>query len=215
MGSPSTRLSQPADTVAGVSFSVLVVRHGQSEWNADGRWQGQSESPLSELGRAQARAATAAVGAVDAIVASDLERAATTAAIIAEGTGIGPVLTDHRLRERHAGSFEGLTRDEIEAAHPGHLASGRRPPGWESDASVQERVLAALDDLAVRTPDGEVLVVAHGGVIYALESHFGLDHERIANLAGRWFRHDHDGWALGDRTTLLPDDAVVEIPDIL
>src|SRR5918996_2805211 len=112
---------------------VLLVRHGQSEWNADGRWQGQADPPLSDHGRLQAREAARAVGAVDAIWASDLQRAAETAAIIADGVGVGPVTVDPDLRERDAGEFSGRTREEIEERFPGYLADGRRPPGWESD----------------------------------------------------------------------------------
>ena len=112
---------------------ILVVRHGQSEWNADGRWQGQENPPLTELGRHQARHAARAVGAVDAIYASPLDRAATTAHLVAEETGIGPVVLLPGLMERHAGVWQGLTRRQIEEAFPGYLDAGRRPPGWEDD----------------------------------------------------------------------------------
>src|SRR5438270_7968282 len=128
---------------------VLLVRHGQSEWNALGRWQGQADPPLSDLGRDQARAAARALGAVDAVFASDLQRATETAHIIAGALGIGPVLIDERLRERDAGEWSGLTRDEIHERYPGYLPDDRhrtfapdpdgeprRPPGWESDEAL-------------------------------------------------------------------------------
>ena len=194
---------------------VLITRHGQSEWNALGRWQGQADPPLSELGVAQARAAGAGVGAVDAVVASDLERAAATAHIIAEAIGVGPVLLDPRLRERQAGEFQGLTRAEIEEQFPGYLAEERWPPGWETDESLLVRALEALDEIAGRTGHGDVLVIAHAGIIYALERHLGLPHERIPNLWGRWFAHDGDTWSLGERMPLIGDDVAVEIPDVL
>ena len=79
---------------------ILLVRHGQSEWNADGRWQGQENPPLTELGLAQAAQAAKAVGAVDGIYASPLERAAITAAVVAEEVGVGPVMTLPDLMER-------------------------------------------------------------------------------------------------------------------
>src|SRR4029450_8816363 len=104
---------------------ALLVRHGQSEWNAENRWQGQADASLSDLGRRQAHEAAKALGAVDAGGASDLERAAETAAIISADLGVGPVVLDPDLRERDAGEDSGLTRDEIERGFPGRLA-GRR-----------------------------------------------------------------------------------------
>ncbi len=125
---------------------LLVIRHGQSEWNADGRWQGQENPPLTELGRQQARSAARAVGAIDALFASPLDRAATTAAILSEELGVGPVVTLDGLMERNAGEWQGLTRDDIEEAYPGYLDSGRRPPGWEPDDEQKVwEVLRLLD----------------------------------------------------------------------
>jgi probable phosphoglycerate mutase len=165
---------------------VLLVRHGQSEWNAAGRWQGQADSALSDLGRRQAREAAEAVGAVDAVWASDLLRAAETAAIIAEHIGVGPVVVDADLRERDAGEFSGLTRVEIEERFPGYLAEHRRPPGWEADEHLLARALRALHRIGCEVPGGDVLVVTHGGLVYALEGHLGFDHARLANVEGRW-----------------------------
>ena len=113
-------------------LDLLLARHGQSEWNAAGRWQGQADPPLSDLGRAQARAAGRQAGSFDAIFASDLERALHTATIISEALGVSPVVVDPRLKERDAGEFSGLTRDEIEERFPGALAARRWPPGWGS-----------------------------------------------------------------------------------
>src|SRR5690606_3013114 len=113
------------------------------EWNAAGRWQGQADPPLSELGRRQARAAGATVGAVDAVVASPLERAHHTAVAISESVGVGPVLVLPDLMERHAGEWQGLTRAQIDEQYPGYLADRgehrRRPPGWEDDDVLLER----------------------------------------------------------------------------
>ena len=102
---------------------VLLIRHGQSEWNADGRWQGQADPPLTDLGRHQALHAARNLGTVDAIVASDLQRASETALIIAEALGVGPVVLEPGLRERDAGEWSGLTRAEIERDWPGYLDS--------------------------------------------------------------------------------------------
>jgi broad specificity phosphatase PhoE len=187
---------------------ILVVRHGQSEWNADGRWQGQENPPLTQLGRDQAREAAGAIGAVEAVYASPLDRATTTAVIVAEQLGIGPVMMSPGLMERHAGEWQGLTRDQIEQAFPGYLDAGTRPPGWEDDDEVEARVLAALSDIADRHPEGEVLAVAHAGVIYAIERITGAPWERLANLGGRWVERTPDGWKVGDRVHLLAEETV-------
>jgi broad specificity phosphatase PhoE len=196
---------------------ILIVRHGQSEWNAQGRWQGQENPPLTDLGRRQARDAARAVGAVDAVYASPLDRASTTAELIAEENGIGPVTLLPGLMERHAGSWQGLTRDEIDQDYPGYLASGRRPPGWEDDREVECRVIGALASIADAHPGGHVLAVAHAGVIFAIENLLGASWERLANLGGRWVERSGDGsvpadWTIGDRVHLLVSET---IPDQL
>ena len=201
---------------------VLLVRHGQSEWNAVGRWQGQADPPLSDVGRAQARAAAHSLGALDAIFASDLQRATETAAIIAAELGVGPVVVDADLRERDAGEWSGLTRAEIEERYPGYLdttpsfAAGapRRPPGWEPDDSVLERALRALGTIGDAVDGGDVLAVTHGGLIYVVEGHLGQDRiERLANGAGRWVVVDGDRLTLGDRVLLVDEDeAPVTVP---
>jgi len=198
---------------------LLVARHGQSEWNAVGRWQGRADPPLSEIGLAQARAAGSTIGAVDAVLASPLERALVTATMISDSIGVGPVMVEPRLQERHAGEFQGLTRADIEQQFPGYLDSGKRPPGWEPDHEVVDRALGALDSIAEMVGDNsepaEVLAVAHAGIIYALESHFGESFVRIENLSGRWFIHDSGRWSLGERISLIPEGVVITEADSL
>ena len=188
--------------------SLLLVRHGQSVWNADGRWQGQENPPLTDLGRDQARRASHGVGAVDAIYCSPLDRAATTAMIIAEQIGMGPILILPGLMERHAGEWQGLTRDEIEEQYPGYLDAGTRPPSWEDDDEVEARVMAALDEIAEQHPDGHVLAVAHAGVIFAVERIIGAEWERLANLGGRWLEHANGSWTIGNRVHLLISETI-------
>ena len=194
---------------------LLLVRHGQSEWNADGRWQGQADPPLSDLGRRQALAAGAAIGAVDAVVASPLERAFLTASAISESVGVGPVLVDADLMERHAGDWQGLNRAQIDEQYPGYLDDQgdhrRRPPGWEHDDVLLQRVLRAIDRIATDLAGADdVVVVTHGGVIYAVERHLGAGFERIPNLGARWVAIGEGGrLSLGERLLLIDPDEVL------
>ena len=198
-------------TDAGEPTRVLVVRHGQSEWNALGRWQGQADPPLSDLGRRQAHEAARALGTVDAVWSSDLQRAVGTATIIADHLGVGPVVLDPDLRERDAGEFSGLTRAEIDRRYPGYLDDGRRPPGWEADGSLVERAVRALQGIAEAVPGGEVVAVAHGGLVYAVEQHLGEPFTKLANTEGRWFAvGPGDALRLGERVVLsAPEDTTV------
>src|ERR687894_225034 len=105
---------------------LLLVRHGESTWNARGRWQGWADPPLTDLGRAQAEAAGPAAAPVDAVVSSDLQRARATAELMAVALGLDPaaVHVEPDVRERDVGDFTGLTRAEIEERWPGVLARG-------------------------------------------------------------------------------------------
>jgi broad specificity phosphatase PhoE len=220
------RVGSPAVT------RVLLIRHGQSEWNADGRWQGQADPPLTDLGRHQAQHASRNLGVVDAIVASDLQRASETALILSEALGVGPVVLEPGLRERDAGEWSGLTRAEIERDWPGYLdspsgsrhaafagdpadqpkAERRRPPSWEPDEALLERVIDALSRIHDLVPGGEVIVVTHGGVVYALEGRLGSPFERLPNLGGRWIDLGPGGElrGLGERVVLVdPDELTV------
>ena len=193
---------------------LLMVRHGQSEWNAVGRWQGRADPPLTMEGRRQAAAAAQALGSFDAVVSSPLQRAAETAAIIVEHLGIGPVLTEPDLMERDAGEWQGLTRAEIEMDWPGFLEHGKRPPAYEPDGVMLDRVLSALGRVAdrARGTGGEVLVVAHGGVVYTLEEACGEPWRRILNLGGRWFEMTDGHLTAGPRVDLISDGT---LPDVL
>lgn len=195
---------------------LLLVRHGQSTWNAEGRWQGDADPPLSTLGVRQARHAAQRLGTFDAVVSSTLERARVTATVLAEELGIGPVQTDPDLRERHAGEYQGLTRPEIEHRFPGYLVEGLRPPGWEEDDHVLERASAALGRVALAVgPGGTALVVTHGGVIRTLERATLAQREmRLPNLGGRWFRVGPGVLEPGDEVLLVEEDEVT-IPDQL
>lgn len=164
-----------------------MLRHGQSEWNAVGRWQGQADPPLSDEGQLQAADAGLRLGMFDAVWASDLQRASLTAGIIAEIIGIGPVLLDQRLRETHVGPWEGLTHDEVNTGWPGFLDTHQRPDGFEPYDDAAERIAAAFVDIAAANPGGEILVISHGGVIRAVRRLLGAADARMPNLGGSWF----------------------------
>lgn len=187
--------------------TLLLARHGQSTWNAEQRWQGQADPPLSELGREQAWAASAAVGTVDLIAASPQQRALETATIISQAVGVGPVVAVDGLRERSAGSWSGLTKSDIDEQFPGWLEEGRRPDDFEGDDELLARVLPALDAVAAEIPGGSILVVCHGGVIRAVETHLGLDEGRVPNLSGRVLTSSGPGtWAAGEQIQLVDHD---------
>ncbi len=172
---------------------VLTLRHGESEWNAVGRWQGQADPPLTDAGMLQAVAASEVLGTFDAVWTSTLQRAAYTAAIIAESLGIGPVQVDPGLMETAFGPWQGLTIQEIEADWPNYLAEHRRPEGAEQTEAVIERALAALQRIAAEHPGGEVLVVTHAGLLRTLRRSMGADDVRFTNLGGCWFDVHADG----------------------
>lgn len=185
---------------------ILLVRHGQSTWNAEGRWQGQADIELSDLGRAQARAAATRLGTFDLIAASTLLRAAETAFIISEALGIGPILPILDLVERNAGEWSGLTRADIERDWAGYLEQDRRPPDYELDVDFWSRIQRGLAEVAshLGDPFADALVVAHGGLIYHLEERTGQRRGRIENLGALWIDVGPDGdIEIGERVQLI------------
>lgn len=206
---------------------ILLARHGQSAWNASGRWQGWADPPLTELGRQQAWAAAACIGTVDAVVASDLERAVATAIVISEAIGVGPVVVEPDLKERDVGEWTGCTRAEIAERWPDAFAAflaGRAaggdgvrvtPPGGETLEVVLERTAAALLRIAELVgPAAEVVAISHGGVIRALERALGRDPAPLTNLGAFWVEVDQGGrLRLGERVLLIdPDKVAVTVP---
>ncbi len=155
--------------------TLYLVRHGETEWNAGGRFQGQRDIPLNEAGRQQAARAAAALAEVPftAIFTSDLARAAETARIVAAPHGLAPV-PDLRLREASFGAWEGMTTPEIGRQWPDLLAAWQAdtvhtvPPGGESMAAVQARMTAFTRELLVRYPDETLGLIGHGGALRAV-----------------------------------------------
>ncbi len=192
----------------------LLVRHGQSTWNAIGRWQGRADAPLSPAGEEQAREAAeelAALGPFEVVVTSSLARARQTGELLAEHAGIELGQSVEDLIERSAGQWEGLLRSEIEARYPNWLAQRRRPPGYESDEEIVVRALRAVRELAERHAGASVVVVSHGGLITSLERAAGEEWRQLANLEARWFAFDAASGDLlpdGERVRLLPTEPV-------
>jgi broad specificity phosphatase PhoE len=154
-------------------LGIFLARHGETEWNRVGRWQGRTDIPLSEVGRAQARELGERLrgrGIVE-IHTSDLSRARETAEIVAATLGLARVGVDPRLRERGFGCFEGLTRQECADRHPDawqrYLVDRRvTPPDAEPQADVVSRVVAALTAVTASADHtGPLLVISHGGAI--------------------------------------------------
>lgn len=202
----------------------LLVRHGQSTWNAEGRWQGWSDPPLSELGRSQAEDAAGDLRRLEitGVASSDLVRARETAEVLAASLELGPLVVDGDLREYDVGDWEGLTRPEIERGWPDQLASWREgrllaTPGGETRAHFVTRVVGALRRLGDRQDLGDtVLVVTHGGVIRAAEQVSGTERSAvIENLAGRWFTADADGRLVaGELVNLLDPERRTTSPSL-
>jgi probable phosphoglycerate mutase len=155
--------------------TLYVVRHGETDWNAAGRWQGHTDIPLNDNGRSQARSVAWLLreAGVVAVVTSDLARAHETARIIAGELGVPIAYEDRDLRERGFGAFEGLTREECDRLHPdawrAWLEERKPPEGAESEHALTARVAAAVDRAAREAPGGAApaLVVTHGGALRA------------------------------------------------
>jgi len=156
--------------------TLVFVRHGETDWNRDHRWQGFTGPPLNETGRCQAAELAAQLQNIDAIYSSDTIRAHETAAIIAESLSL-PVTTDQRLREVNFGEWEGLPRQEIKERFAGAFArwdalERAEPTGGESDAAMAQRVIRAVVEIAgEHSDDGRVLIVTSGGPIRAVQAH--------------------------------------------
>ena len=162
---------------SGAVRRLVLLRHGQTEYNAGNRMQGQLDTELTELGRAQAKAAAVALAERDplAIVSSDLRRAFDTAVALGDSSGL-PVQVDERLRETHLGRWQGLTHREVDARDPGARLHWRAdstfaPPGGESRVDVARRARPVVAEAEAKFPQwGErpLVLVAHGGLIAAL-----------------------------------------------
>jgi broad specificity phosphatase PhoE len=161
--------------------TILLARHGESDWNRTGRWQGHADRPLTDVGRRQARelAARLASTELDAVYSSDLQRARETAQIVATEHGL-EVRELPALREVDVGSWSGLTRAEAAERFPDAYRRWKEGgEGWDDGETYEqlgERVIGAVKHIAADHPGERVLVVTHGGSIRAIHADaLGLD----------------------------------------
>lgn len=201
---------------------VVCWRHGQTAWNAEKRFQGQTDIALNEHGIAQAQRAAALLARLrpDAVVASDLNRAAETARVLGEATGL-EIISDKGLRERYGGEWEGLTTAEIRRNWPEEDAR-MEPPGGEDLGAVGERVQDAIErGLALVPEDGLLVAVGHGAALRAgINRMLGLPPDRRQALgplgncswsllgplrAGGWRLLEHNAASLPEPRTLSDD----------
>jgi len=192
---------------------LVLLRHGRTDFNVEGRMQGHLDSHLTPDGLAQAEAVAPDIAALgpDRLISSDLRRAVDTAGVVGAVAGL-PVKVDPRLRETHLGEWQGYTVAEVEQGWPGAIADWRSDPGWappggESRIEVVHRARPVVDELdeEYNEHDGVVVIVAHGGLIAGLvcgllglptwtwPSIGGLGNGRWASLARRPY---HPRWRL-------------------
>jgi broad specificity phosphatase PhoE len=194
---------------------LLLLRHGETAWNAENRFQGWADIPLNATGEAQAKRAAVALRAllppdepVHLVATSDLARARQTAEILREQVCLEELRIEPGLRERNVGDWSGLTGEEIEERWPGLLARWRKGemdavPNGETTASLLERSLRCLSALFAGAPGaGMMVAVSHGGVLRTLEQHLGVESHGTANLGGRWLEFEGGTLRAGDVVAL-------------
>jgi broad specificity phosphatase PhoE len=200
---------------------LCILRHGQSEWNTEQRWQGWIDVPLTALGEAQARARAAQLAAgslvVPTVFASDLARAQRTAEALAAALG-ARVVTDPGFRERNGGEFQGLTATEIDERWPGLRDRWRAgevtaPPGGESDDDLRARFDAALARLVASTAaDHDAVLVTHGGVLRVVARRAGISGRDVTeNVGGYWFRIDGEVLVADEPLPAIVHDGALKV----
>lgn len=209
-----------------MSRRIVLWRHGRTEWNEAGRFQGQTDVPLDSAGLQQAREAAARLAALEPglLISSDLGRARATSGALAALTGLDVEL-DSRLRETFAGSWQGMTNAEIRASFPDEYVKWRggdpvlRVGGGESRQEVAQRVVEAVEDAAKRLDDdGLAVLTSHGGAArLGIASLIGMPLERFTNVGGlsncSWsiLREGDHGWTLVEHNAgTLPTPVAIE-----
>lgn len=208
---------------------VYLIRHGETEWNNNGRWQGNLDTPLNDHGRQQARklAKYLSTRPIADVYSSDLSRALETARTLADALGLTPQ-TDPRLRELHLGIFQGLTRDEIKEKYPQQLADNHNDymdhviPQGESRRQLQARMWAAWNDITASATGPEAVIVSHGGALKVLLFKLfeadapALSNLHIGNTTITTISQHSSGWRITGLAAAphLMDDAKVTTDEI-
>jgi probable phosphoglycerate mutase len=208
---------------------LVLIRHGETEWNRAGRIQGyHADSALTDTGRGQVRAVAARLAreGIDALYSSDAGRTCQTAEPIAAATGLA-VVHETALRERNYGIFEGYSFPEVETAFAAEYAMFRTrdphyaPPEGESAVQFRDRILGALESIAVRWSGRRIAVITHGGVLgvmYRQAMNIPLGEKRryeLANASLNCFRFSESRWHLDAWADVAhlsaedPDDAKI------
>lgn len=223
---PARGAGTAPDRAADEQVTLLMWRHGQTDWNLERRFQGQSDVGLNATGLQQAERAARLIAALkpDVIYSSDLARAASTAEALARLTGL-PVNLDKDLRERNGGAWEGLTDTEIRQFYPGEHQVWS-PPGGEPIAVVTDRTADAFERIAASMPGGSLaVVVSHGAAIgFGMTRLLGLSAtERVigslgncswsvlGRRAGRWRLLEHN---VGKLPEPVPDRALAPVSGV-
>lgn len=194
---------------------VLLIRHGETDWNAERRWQGKAPTPLNGRGLEQAQRLAAYLRRrpIGSIYSSDLVRAWQTASILGEALGLAP-RPESRLRELNVGVFQGLTPSECLARYPDDYARFREfvlefvIPNGESRLQLQERMAVAWHEIAANAKGPEVVIVSHGGAIrmllLKLFAHHAdlIDTASFENTSITTAAHEHGRWQLIDIATV-------------
>jgi broad specificity phosphatase PhoE len=197
----------------------VLWRHGQTQWNLEHRFQGQTDIPLDDTGQAQANQAAQRLSPLspDVIVASDLTRAQQTAAALSQLTGLS-VTSDKDLRERFGGDWEGLADTEIRERYPAERATWN-PPNGEPSQAVAERVAGALTRIADDLDDGQLAVlVGHGAALrYGMEQILGIRREDgrqtlgpLVNCSWSVLERREDRWRLLEYNVVAQKQVIPE-----
>ncbi|WP_298321772.1 histidine phosphatase family protein [Haloactinopolyspora sp.] len=209
-----------------MSRRIVLWRHGRTEWNAAGRFQGQTDVALDDVGREQAREAATRLAALspELLVSSDLQRTRDTTATLADLVGLDVEL-DPRLRETYAGQWQGCTSAQIAERWPDDYKAWRagdpllRVGGGETRQEVAERMFAAVTDAAAKlSENGLAVLTSHGGAArLGIAALIGLPLHRFTNVGGlsncSWsmLREGDDGWILVEHNAgTLPTPVAIE-----
>lgn len=185
-----------------MTSEIVLIRHGETDWNVERRYQGTTDRPLNDLGKRQAEALAASMRGEewDAVIASPLKRAWDTALPIADALGMSSdlMVPDPRLMERSYGAAEGFTLVEREEKFPGDVWDG-----LESHEDLDKRSVGAIEDYILRFPNQRLIMVTHGTWINSVlevlsNGEFGHGKSIILNTSRTYLKLTADGWDVGD-----------------